>query len=210
MYHKVSKFWTFVSILLFGIFADNCLAQNRSNNKLTRTTGSLFRTTPSAQTSLQEPNVLQQAIQDKIQNEYNSNDQYDQDFKWAAQMQERGLLDSEQIRSIAKNRAANRARESFEILIDGSDLERSYRTLEKGLKKFKDYSTVEFGKKSNGELFAHKLQNNKEVKEKPFAVFFLQPDLNNGISAVVNTKNNLRMEYQPSKGQLIFGYRINF
>ena len=213
MFTKFSKFRALglISIFVSVLTLEECQAQNISNNNQLRTTESLFRTTPSQKISLQESTVLEQAIQDKIQTEYKNNDQYDQDFKWAAQMHERGLLDSEQIRAIAKNRAASRARETFEVMIDGSDVERSYRDLERGLRKFKDGSTVEFGKKADGRLFAHKLKSDLPAKiEDPFAVFYLQPDLNSGVSAVIDTKNNLRMEYQPTKDRLLFGYRINF
>lgn len=213
MINKVIKFWVFglISIFLVNLGTENSFAQQSTKNKQLRTNTSLFRTTPSEQIALQESTLLEQAIQDKIENEFDDNDQYDQEFKWAAEMKERGYLDDEQIRSIAKNRAANRARKSFEAMIKGSEIEKGYRKLERGIKSFKDYSTVEIGKKANGEITAHKLDKNKDTtKEESVAVFYLQPDLNNGISAVIDTKKNIRMEYQPTDNRLIVGYQIHF
>lgn len=196
--------------MLINLTTESSFAQNSSKNKQLRTTTSLFRTTPSEQIAFQESTLLEQAIQDKIETEFDNNDQYDQDFRWAAQMKERGLLDDEQIRGIAKNRAANRARKSFEAMIDGSKLERAYRKLEKGLKNIRDYSTVEIGKKDDGKLIAHKLNKNKDKNEEAVAVFYLQPDLNNGVSAVIDTKKNVRVQYQPTDNRVIVGYQINF
>ena len=40
--------------------------------------------------------------------------------------------------------------------------------------------------------------------------FYLQPDLNDGLTAVAQTNNNIRVRIQPMRGRMTVGYQINF
>ena len=179
----------------------------------------MFRATPNEQIRYQEQTLIEQALQDKFESEFDYRDQYDPEYRWAAKMKEKGLMDAEDVRGIAKNRAANRTRKTFEHAIKGSDLDRGYRKLVRNLRKFRDYTTVKIDKNEKGGISAqHRRDDNlknaisaiKPDSSKPLVEFYLQPDLNNGLTAVAETSNNVRIRLQPMRGRMTVGYQITF
>ena len=186
----------------------------QESRKLTRSTSVLFRATPTEQIRYQEQTLIEQALQDKFESEFSYQDQYDPEYRWAADMKEKGLFDAEDVRSIAKNRAANRTRKTFEHAIKGSDLDRGYRKLVRNLRKIRDYTTVKIDKNDKGKIRAeHKREYDlasKPIDSKPIVEFYLQPDLSNGITAVAETSNNVRLRFQPMRNRITVGYQLTF
>lgn len=200
-------------LVLIGLFTlvllTTGICQAQESRKLSRSTSALFRATPNEQVRFQEQTLIEQALQDKFDTEFNYQDQYDPEYRWAANLKERGLLDNEDVRSIAKNRAANRTRKTIEHAIKGSDLERGYKKLVKNLRKFRDYTTVKIEENDKGKIRAkHKRKN--QAPTKPMLEFYLQPDLSSGLTAIADTRNNIRFRYQPTRNRLTVGYSKSF
>ena len=209
-------------ILIFSIFFSATIisvakvSYAEESRKFARSTTTLFRSTPSEQIKQQEQTLIEQALQDKFESEFNYQDQYNSEYRWAARMKEQGLFDAEDVRGIAKNRAANRARKTLEHAIKGSDLDRGYKKLVKHLRKFRDYTTVKIDKNKSGKIRAlHKEEKEytdktDTIKNKPMLEFYLQPDLNSGVRAVAETSNNIRFNLEPMRGRMTVGYQITF
>ena len=202
------------AILFSANFTTAKISYAQESRKLTRSTSSLFRATPTEQIRYQEQTLIEQALQDKFESEFNYQDQYDPEYRWAASMKEKGLFDAEDVRSIAKNRAANRTRKTFEHAIKGSDLDRGYKKLVRNLRKFRDYTTVKIDKNEKGKISAkHKRKYDiasKPIDSKPLVEFYLQPDLSNGITAVAETSGNVRLRFQPMRERVTIGYQLTF